>query len=187
MTDDREVTRLLKEWASGDEAAGNRLMPIVYEDLRRRAAGLFRSEAAGHTLQPTALINEAYAHLVNANVDWRDRTHFVALATRMMRRLLIDHAKASRAVKRGGGAACVTLYDDMVGTGEGEVGAARLLDALTDLRAEDPRKADLIELKYFGGLTTEELAEATGLSTATIGRDLRFARAWLRDALDDAS
>jgi RNA polymerase sigma factor (TIGR02999 family) len=183
---EKDITALLRAWSAGDERAGEALMPLIYDDLRRRAAQLFKSESAGHTLQPTALVHETYSKLVNAGIEWRDRAHFYALATRMMRRLLINHANAGQAAKRGGGALAVTLLDSHRPAQSQTALISELMEALSALERHDERKAKLIELKYFGGLTTEEIAEVTGLSAATIGRDLRFARAWLKANLGES-
>ncbi|MEZ5895148.1 MAG: sigma-70 family RNA polymerase sigma factor [Parvularculaceae bacterium] len=176
-----EITGLLNDWGKGDAGAGEALTPLVYDELHRCAERLFRGERPGHTLQPTALVHEAYARLVYVDVSWRDRAHFYALAARMMKRLLINHANARLAAKRGGDAVHVTLNEEQAACIDAPL--IELTDALAELEATDARKAELIELKYFGGLTTEEIAAVTGLSVATIGRDLRFARAWLKDKL----
>ena len=182
MRQDMEVTQLLRRWAGGSDAARDDLMPVVYAELQAIARRLFASERQDHTLQPTALVHEAYVRLIGAEVDWQDRAHFYALSARVMRRLLIDHADARRAAKRGGGAMKVTL-----GAAEGSMPAdaalADLADALRALAALDERKAQLIDMQYFAGLTTEEMATVTGLSVSTVGRELRFARAWLKDQL----
>lgn len=183
MTKEREITGLLNEWSKGDAAAGEELTPLIYDELHRCAARLFRGENAAHTLQPTALVHEAYAKLINVDMSWRDRTHFYALAARMMKRLLINHANGRNAAKRGGSAVHVTLDDDRLPADGVDAPLLDLTDALSALEEFDPRKAELIELKYFGGLTTEEIAIVTNLSVATIGRDLRFARAWLKDQI----
>ena len=183
MNDEGNVTSYLKAWSNGDEKAADDLAPLVYEELRRIAARLFRSERQGHTLQPTALVHEAYARLVDANVDWQDRAHFYAIASRSMRRLLIDYAEKRNALKRGGNDIRVTLDESSTPASETDVVLLDLDAALSALSANDPRKAQLIELQYFGGLTTEEMAVAMGTSVSTVGRDLRFARAWLKDYL----
>lgn len=176
-----EITGLLNDWGKGDAGAGEALTPLIYDELHRCAERLFRGERPGHTLQPTALVHEAYARLVHVDVSWRDRAHFYALAARMMKRLLINHANARLAAKRGGDAIHVTLNEDQAAAVDAPL--IELTDALAELESTDARKAELVELKYFGGLTTEEIAAVTGLSVATIGRDLRFARAWLKDKL----
>lgn len=187
MSGNGEITGLLNDWAKGDAKAGDALTPMIYDELHRRAAKLFRGENAAHTLQPTALVNEAYAKLINVDVSWQDRAHFYALSARMMRRLLINHANARKAEKRGGSAIRVTLVEDHLPGNDTDAALLDLADALSDLEALDPRKAQLIELQYFGGLSVAEMEEVTGLSTATIGRDLRFARAWLKDQILDDS
>jgi len=183
MAGEHEITVLLNDWSKGDLAARDVLAPLVYEELRSCAKRLFRFESAGHTLQPTALVHEAYARLIKVDISWQDRTHFYALAARMMKRLLINHANARLADKRGAGATHVTLDDHYASPNGSDVQLLALTDAISSLEKVDPRKAELLELKYFSGLTTEEMSIVTGLSTATIGRDLRFARAWLKDQL----
>lgn len=179
-----DVTLLLRAWSEGDEKAADQIAPLVYDELHRRAEAIFRRERAGHTLQPTALINEAFAKLLVADVSWNDRVHFYALASRMMRRLLVNHAEASRAAKRGGDAIHVTLEDANVGSAEDE-DIVQLVDALDDLEHHSARMSEIIQLRYFGGLTGEEIASVTGLSTATVSRELRFARAWLKAQMQD--
>ncbi|MEZ5921068.1 MAG: ECF-type sigma factor [Parvularculaceae bacterium] len=186
MAGDEDITRLLREWSGGSATAGEALTPLVYDELHRAAARLFRRENAGHTLQPTALVHEAYAKLVNADVSWRDRAHFYALSARMMRRLLINYANQRLADKRGGDAARITLFDN-VAAPDIDAALIDLTDALDELEHHDARKAQLIELQYFGGLSLEEIAEATNISTATVTRDLRFARAWLKEKLSESS
>ena len=185
MTSSPELTGLLKNWSNGDPSAGDALTPLIYEELHKRAARLFRGENPDHTLQPTALVHEAYAKLINVDVDWKDRAHFYALASRMMKRLLINHANARLAAKRGGDAVKVTLFEEQVASVDADSDLLDLTAALKKLETHDARKAELVELKYFGGMTTEEIAAVTGLSVATIGRDLRFARAWLKDHLSE--
>jgi len=183
MDEGTDITGLLRRWSAGDEAAGNALVPLVYADLHRRAALSFRHENAGHTLQPTALVNEAFARLVDIEVEWQDRAHFFALSARLMRRLLIDHANAARAKRRGDGAVHVMLDDmgDVAEPADRELLA--LAEALASLETRNEELCRLIEMQYFGGLTTSEMAEVTGMSVATIGRKLRFARAWLKKEL----
>ncbi|MEL7199599.1 MAG: sigma-70 family RNA polymerase sigma factor [Pseudomonadota bacterium] len=183
MDTDAEITGLLQQWGGGDEKAGDALAPLVYNELRIRAQRAFRSENSGHTLQPTALVNEAYAKLVNADVDWQDRAHFYALAARMMRRLLINHANSRKAERRGGDAVHVTLDRQEIPEHGNDVEMIALADALSALEQLDERKSRLIEMQYFGGLTVEEMAAVTDLSVATVGRELRFARAWLKNEI----
>ena len=174
-----DVTELLVQWSNGDRAALDRLTPIVYDELLRLARQRLSRERPDLTLQPTALVHEAYLKLMNQmRLTLRNRAHFFAIAATIMRRILIDDARRRKAEKRGGGVH-VTLNDEI------EVGDARPPDVLAlDLALEslgriDERKSRVIELKYFGGLTTEEIAEVTGVSITTVGRDLRLAHAWL--------
>ena len=173
------VALLVRQWRSGQQDALDRLTPVVYDELRRLANSYLRRERPGHTLQPTALVHEAYLRLVSADVDWADRTHFLAVAARTMRRLLLDHARRRQRSRHGGGQVAVPLDDVQVQAGERPVAFLALDEALESLGVQDPRKAQLIELEVFGGLTREELAEAVGVSSATVGRELRLARAWI--------
>jgi len=182
--DHQPITRLLQDWRSGDDAALERLTPLVHQELKRLARRAFRAENPGHTLQPTALLNEAFEKLVKVDVDWQDRAHFYALASRMMRRILVNHAQSRNAAKRGGGAYHTSLTIDGVAE---ETPDAALLDldrALIALAEFDARKADIVELSYFGGMTYDEIAAAVEVSPATVNRDLRTAEAWLRHHLD---
>jgi len=182
-----DITALLIDWNQGDAAAGEALLPLVYAELHRRSTQLFKREKPGHTLQPTALINEAYVRLLNAEVSWNDRVHFFAMASRMMRRVLIDHAKSRGAQKRGGDQIRVTYSEaDVVGNLSDDSMQPELydlLDSLEELKRSNARISECVDLHYFGGLTIEEIHRVTGSSVATIGRDLRFARAWLSDKL----
>lgn len=183
MTDQTDVTRLLSRWRQGDKQAFARLTPLVYDELRRIARNAFRGERPGHTLQPTALVHEAFVNLADVEIDWQDRSHFYALCARMMRRILLDHARSRAAEKRGGGQMRVTLNDDVI---EADSGAEQLLEletALERLAGLDPRKAKLIELDLFGGLSYREITAVTGLSSSTLNRELRFAKAWLKSEL----
>jgi RNA polymerase sigma factor (TIGR02999 family) len=180
--DRQTVTRLLHRWRDGDEAALDALVPIVYDELRRLARLQMRDQAVGHTLQPTALVHDAYARLVGVKLDWRDRTHFLSMAARTMRRVLVDHARAKRAAKRGGGAVQVSLQDHHV-QAEAAVDLLEVDRALQVLGERDERAERVVELYYFGGFKTREIAEALGVSRATVERDLRFARTWLRREL----
>ena len=181
-----ELTSLLKDWQEGKQDALKALTPMVYAELHRRAARLFASERDGHTLQPTAIINEAFLRLADANVSWKDRGHFFALATRMMRRILVDHAKARSTDKRGGQQQFVTLVDDAAASPGIDLELLDLDRALSALADQDKRKAELMELKLFGGMNFEEIALVSGLSTSTIDREIRFSRAWLRSWMDGA-
>ena len=184
MNADLTVTTLLREWRSGDAAALERLTPLVYDDLRRLAARELRSERSGHTLQATALVNEAFANLAEADIPFADRSHFFALAARMMRRILTDYGRRRASQKRGGGQRALTLHEDRVGDGE-QVDIVELDDALERLAQFDERKSDVLVLHYFGGMSYEETAEALGISAATVDRDLRLAKAWLANELKD--
>lgn len=180
---DGNITQLLRDWVDGDQRSLEALTPLVYEQLRRIAARAFAGERAGHTLQATALVHEAYARLVDADVDWQGRSHFFALAARTMRRILVDHASARAAAKRGGGRISVTLHDGMVVAAGADDDMLALHEALGALAELDARKAGILELHYFGGLTYEEMGSVLGLSTSTLDREMRFAKAWLRSRL----
>ena len=183
MNKSDKITPLLLAWKNGEEAALEDLAPLVYGELQHLANRLFKRESSGHTLEPTALVNEVFARLINAEISWQDRAHFYAVSARMMRRLLINHAKSRASSKRGGDMVQVTFVESQLGDGEKDVLLVNLADALDELAKQDKRKAELIDLYYFGGLTVKEIEYVTGLSPATIGRDLRFARAWLFDEL----
>jgi RNA polymerase sigma factor (TIGR02999 family) len=175
-----EVTRLLADWRGGDQEALDRLMALVYDELRRIAGRYMRGERENHTLQTSALVNEAFLRLADhRNIDWQNRAHFFGVAAHAMRHVLVDHARSRDRLKRGGGALKVAL-DEAVDVADEE--AAELValdDALRSLAAFDERKARVVELRYFGGLTTEEAAEVLGVSPATVERDWSAARAWL--------
>jgi RNA polymerase sigma factor (TIGR02999 family) len=176
-----DITQLLQGWRAGDERALEELTPLVYDQLRGLAARIFRSESAGHTLQPTALVNEAMQRLMGANVDWQDRNHFFALSARMMRNILVNHAIAKNTAKRGGDALRVTFHDGRATTdAQTEAEILELDRALKDLEDFDARKAEILELHYFAGLTYAELAEVMKLAASTVHQDLRTAKAWLR-------
>ena len=177
--DPGDVTRLLRAWRQGDAQALDDLMPLVYAELQRMAHRLMRRERAGHTLQPTALLHEACLKLLGAQVDWTDRTHFFAVAARQMRHVLVDHAHSRAALKRGGGVPPLALDDLAEQAGPDTAGIAELDDALHRLEALDRRKAQVIELRYFGGLGQAEIAAALGISRSTVDSELRFAKAWL--------
>jgi RNA polymerase sigma factor (TIGR02999 family) len=174
------ITQLLNDWRSGDEAALDELTPVVYDELRRTARRLFRGERPNHTMQPTALVHEAFVKLIEADVAWQNRAHFFALSARLMRRTLVDHANARRAAKRGGGVEDLPLEESLISLGESDARLVDLDEAISALAEIDPRSAELIELKYFGGMTVEEMATITGRSPSTLGRDLRMARAWIK-------
>ena len=181
----KTVTRLLLEWREGDAQALEALVPLVYDELRRLARLQMRDQAAGHTLQPTALVHEAYARLVGLKLDWQNRTHFLSMAARTMRRVLVDHARAKHAAKRGAGAVQVTLHD-FHAKDEPSIDLIAIDEALETLSHHDARAASAIELCYFGGLTGREIAEALEISPTTTERDLRFARSWLKRELSES-
>ncbi len=175
-----DVTQLLLEWRNGEQQALEKLTPLVYGELRRLAARYLLRERAAHTLQATALVNEAYLQLVNQpQVDWQNRAHFFGIAARLMRQILVDHARAHRAAKRGQGAVALPLDEAKGVSGKSAPDVIALDDALQDLAKFDERKSRIIELRYFGGLSLEEITEVTGLSVATIRREMRMAEAWL--------
>ena len=175
------ITQLLVAWGEGRQDALDQLVPLVYAGLRRLAAGYMRHESPGHSLQPTALVHEAYVRLIDQRqVHWRNRAHFFGVAAGMMRRILVDHARARRADKRGGAWERVTLVDDHVAGGAQDVGVLALHDSLERLAALNPRQERIVELRYFGGLTIQEAAEVVGVSEATAVRDWTIAKAWLR-------
>jgi RNA polymerase sigma factor (TIGR02999 family) len=184
-----DITGLLMAWRGGDEGALNDLLPIVYGELRRQARRALRREVDGHTLQPTALVHEAYLRLIDQRrAHWESRTQFFGVAAQLMRRILVDHARARRRTKRGGGAAQITLTDltgseDPVGSDDASVDTLDLDEALTRFAVLDPDKARLVELRYFAGLSIPESAAALGVSPATVGREWAVARAWLRREL----
>jgi RNA polymerase sigma-70 factor (ECF subfamily) len=179
-----QVTELLRAWSGGDLAARDRLIPLVYEDLRRRAAAYLRRERRGHTLQPTALVHEAYLRLVDQrHPTWRNRAQFFGVAAELMRRILVDRAREHRAAKRSGQLERVTLDPDLAVTKPLDVEVLDLDNALTALAAFDARKSRVAELRFFGGLSLVETSEVLSLSIATVERDWQVARAWLFDAL----
>lgn len=188
MESSRPITRLLADWRHGDEDALARLLPLVYDELRALAGSAMRGEPDGHTLQPTSLVHEAYLRLIDADIDWNDRVHFYAVASRMMRRILIDHARARRRDRRGGGAVHVSLSatGEQAGSDEARpdtvdfIALDRALDALA---AEDERKARALELRLFSGLGYDEIGAVLNVSAPTVHRDVRFATAWLHARL----
>jgi RNA polymerase sigma factor (TIGR02999 family) len=179
-----DVTRLLARWKEGDEAALQQLVPIVHDELRRLARRQMAGERPGHTLQPTALVNEAYLRLVNLKqMQWQDRAHFFAMGARLMRRILVDFARSRRYQKRGGGAKQVS-FTQAIEVAEGQpADVVALNDALEALAAVDERKSQVVELRFFGGLSVEETAEVLNVSRETVKRDWTFAKMWLRRQL----
>ncbi|MCB1022243.1 MAG: sigma-70 family RNA polymerase sigma factor, partial [Acidobacteria bacterium] len=174
-----QVTRLLAQVREGDEDAVNKLMPLLYGELRALAQRHMSRERVSHTLQATAVVNEAYMRLVGADIDFKDRAHFFAVAARTMRRILVDHAKGKRRQKRGSGAAVLSLEEALVVDPTSDGGISDLDEAMQRLAALDKRKHDVIELHFFGGLTYDEIATALSVSPATVHREVRMAKAWL--------
>ena len=179
-----DITLLLHEWAKGDRAALDKLIPVVYRELRQLARHYMNRERPGHTLQTTALISEAYLRLVHyERMQWQDRTHFLAVAAQAMRRILVEHARSHHYAKRGGGAQTISL-DDAPAVGiERAPDILALDDAMLELESMDPRKCRIVEFRFFGGLSTEETAEVLGISTATVEREWRSAKAWLYQSM----
>ncbi|MBX7222403.1 MAG: sigma-70 family RNA polymerase sigma factor [Blastocatellia bacterium] len=179
-----EFTMLLKNWRSGDQTALDRLMPVVYEELRRIASSHMARERSDHTLQTTALVHEAYLKLVKQkDIEWQDRAHFLCLASRFMRQILVDHARTQTYQKRGGGAIQVSLDDNLKIAPDRSAEFLALDEALTRLAAVDPRKCQIVEMRSFSGMTVEEIAEVLNLAPVTVMRDWRFAKAWLQREL----
>ncbi|HEY3838887.1 MAG TPA: sigma-70 family RNA polymerase sigma factor [Bryobacteraceae bacterium] len=181
--EDQQVTRLLKEWSGGNKQALDQLMPLVYDQLRVLAARCLSSERPEHTLRATALVNEAYLRLADANLSLNDRVHFYAVSARLLRHILVDHAKSLHRAKRGGGAAKLSLDEALVVGQAAPSGILDLDEALERLAAHDSRKAEVVELIFFGGLTYDEAAEMLKISPATVHRELRMAKAWLHREL----
>jgi RNA polymerase sigma factor (TIGR02999 family) len=184
LSSQKEVTQLLGAWSGGDERALEKLIPLVQPELHRLAHHYMSRERAGHTLQTTALLDEAYLLLVDHNKrDWQNRTHFVAAAAQLMRRIMVDHARERHALKRGAGALKVTLDEAAAVTETRSEDLLALDDALERLAAQDWRKSQIVELRYFGGLTVDETAEFLNLSQRTVEREWNMAKAWLYRAL----
>ena len=187
----RGATKLLQAWGQGQDSALEKLLPLVYQELRRIARRYMAGERTGHTLQTTALVNEAYLRLIDSRkVNWQSRAHFFAISAQLMRRILVDHARSRRYQKRGGGAQPVTLDDDLLvspgqGPGQGKYLVA-LDDSLKALADVDLRKSKVVELRFFGGLSVEETAEVLKVSQDTVLRDWRLAKSWLRREMSKA-
>lgn len=186
-----EVTQLLTDWSQGDQTALDKLTPLIYEELRRLAHHYMSRERPGHTLQTTALVNEAYVRLINRkDVHWQNRAHFFAIAAQLMRTILVDHARRHGYAKRGGGARKISLDEAAIVSQDRSQEVVELDEALTRLAGFDPLQGRIVELRFFGGLTIKQTAEVLGLSSATIKREWNTARAWLfreleqRDAHD---
>jgi RNA polymerase sigma factor (TIGR02999 family) len=176
----QEITRLLVAWGQGDRTALEILMPLVYDELRRLAKRHMNRQRPGHTLQTTALVNEAYLRLIDSSqVRWQNRAHFFAVSAQLMRRILVDFARAKKSLKRGAEARQVTLDDSLEVSAENGADLVALNDALNTLAAMNPRQSQIVELRYFGGLSEVEIAVALKISTRTVRRDWNLARAWL--------
>jgi len=186
MQSNEGITELLIDWSQGDQAALEKLMPLVYNELRRLASNYLRRERAGHTLQPTALVNEAYLKLIDQrNAKWQNRAHFFGISAQLMRRIVVDHARQHQAVKRGGSnqqRLSITSAEQFAK--QPEVDLLALNEALDELARIDPQQGRIVELKFFGGLSIDETAEVLGVSHATVERDWKMARAWLRRQLE---
>lgn len=185
MADAGALTQMLARWEAGDHGALAELMPAVYDELRRIARHHLAGERAGHTLAPTALVNEAYLRLGNYdNISWQNRAHFFAMASKIMRQVLVDHARKRHAAKRGGSESAVTLLESRQADGRvEEVDLIALDEALTQLAALDERQCQVVQMRYFGGLKNDEIAIVLGVSVPTVKRDWAVARVWLRRAL----
>ena len=183
-----DVTQILQAWSDGDERAPERLMPVVYAELRRLSAEYLRRERADHTLQATALVHEAYIKLVDdKRVTWKNRAHFCGIAARLMRQILIEHARGRNAEKRGGKLEKLYLEETHHLAGERTPDLVALDDALKDFATSHPRESEVVELKFFGGLDAEEIAEVLNVSSKTVARDWKFAKVWLLHHLSDAA
>ena len=180
-----QVTELLMAWGEGDRSAFDRLVPLVHEELRRLARRQMGRERRGHTLQTTALVNEAYLRLIDVSrVRWQDRAHFFAMSASLMRRILVEHARSRQSLKRGGDLQKVSLEEAIGVSGERGVDLIALDDALQTLAAVNARKSQVVEMRFFGGLTVEETAEALGVSPRTVMNDWTLAKVWLLRELD---
>ncbi len=189
MSSTDDVTRLLRRLSAGDELAAEELIPLIYAELHDIAERQMRNERGDHTLQPTALVNEAFLRLAgNHDADWQNRQHFLSLAAQAMRRILVDHARRRNAQKRGGRQDKLELHDalQVASNDHNSVDLEQLDESLKQLAALDPRQAKVVELRFFGGMSVEETAQILDISTATVKRDWAFARAWLKRALSQA-
>jgi len=187
MPSAQNVTEMLRDWRKGDQEALEQLIPVVYDELHRQAARYLRREHPGHTLQTTALIHEAYLRLIKQqNIEWQNRAHFYAIAARLMRQILVDHARRRQATKRGGSDIKVPLEEAIVLSSGRNVDLVALDEALTRLAAIDPQQSRIVELRYFSGLSVEETAEVLGVSSRTVKRDWNVAKAWLRQQISES-
>lgn len=184
-----QVTRLLLNWSRGDREALDELMPLVYQELRKLASSYLKSERPDHTLQPTALIHEAYLRMVGHEMpEWQGRAHFFGVASRLMRQILVEHARTRYAIKRGGGQQKISLEDASEVFVQDDAAKLLALDhALTKLAAFDERRSRILEMRAFGGMSVEETAEALGVSDTTVKREMRLAQAWVRRELEQAT
>jgi RNA polymerase sigma-70 factor, ECF subfamily len=183
-----EVTRFLHDWQGGDRAALEKLTPLVYDELRRLASHYLRGERRDHTLQGTALVHEAFIRLVGqSNLEWQGRAHFFGVAARLMRQILVDHARKHTAAKRGGGDVPQSIEEAAIFSPQRAADLIALDDALQELAQFDERKSRIIELRYFGGLSIEEIGEMEGIAVATVRRQMRTAEAWLHRAMSNYS
>ena len=181
-----EVSQLLRDWSDGDRSALDKVMPVVYQELRRLARHHMRNERAGHTLQTTALVNEAYLRLADyRRMRWQSRAHFFAVAAQVMRRILVEHARSRKFAKRGGGAQKVSLDEAAVVSAGRSAEVIAVDEALAELESWDPRKGRIVELRFFGGLSIEETAEVMKVSPTTVQREWRAAKAWLYRAISE--
>ena len=181
-----EVSQLLQDWSNGDQAALDKVMPIVYQELHRLAHHYMRKERAGHTLQTTALVNEAYLRLADyKKMRWQSRSHFFAVAAQVMRRILVEQARSKNFVKRGGGAQRISLDETAIVSAGRSAEVIAVDEALTELESWDPRKGKIVELRFFGGLSIEETAEVLRVSPTTVQREWRSAKAWLHRAIGE--
>ena len=181
-----EVSQLLQDWSNGDQAALDKVMPVVYQELHRLAHHYMRRERAGHTLQTTALVNEAYLRLADyKKMRWQSRTHFFAVAAQVMRRILVEKARSKKFAKRGGGAQQISLDETAIVSAGRSAEVIAVDEALTDLESWDPRKGRIVELRFFGGLSIEETAEVLKVSPTTVQREWRSAKAWLHRAISE--
>jgi len=179
-----QVTQLLRAWGEGEQSALNELVPLVYQEMHRLAQRYMSQERSGHTLQTSALVNEAYLRLVDTTqANWQNRAHFYAICAQVMRRILVDWARTRQALKRGGAAQPLEFMESLAAAGEPGQDLVALDDALQDLSALDPRKGKVVELRFFGGLSVEETAQALKVSCDTVMRDWKFAKSWLRREL----
>ncbi len=177
---EHQITDILHNWSHGDPEALGKLMPIVFDELRRIAAGYFEQEGKGHTLQPTALVNEVYLKLVGRrSVQWKNRAHFFGFAAELMRRILVDHARSRKTAKRGSGAPRISLDESIALPETPDLDLLALDDALNSLTELDPRQSRIVELRFFAGLTVDEIAEVMKISSTTVKREWKTARVWL--------